>query len=189
VRTLLAVIVVSVLAIACSGGPQSPEGAAPPAVQAGGLVPDDKPAPPVRWSEATIPAGTALGLALVEPLSSETNRPGDRFRGRMVDGIVQGNRVVLPGGSIVDGKVLGAVAAGRGAGRQGGTLIVQFERITTPFGATADLAARVLKTGVAIQVVSDGVITGGGPGRSVVLPPEAPLTVVLEKPLQIKVRE
>ncbi len=187
-RPLSAILMVSALAIGCGGGPQAPEGGTP-AAQAGGLVPDNKPAPPVRWSDATIPAGTTLDLALVEPLSSETNRTGDRFRGRMVDGIVQGSRVVLPGGSIVEGKVLGAIAAGQGAGRQGGTLIVQFERITTPFGAAADIAARVVKTGVATQVVRDGVIGGGAPGRSVLLPPEASLTVVLEKPLQIKVRE
>lgn len=173
--------------IACGGTSQQAESTAGPS--AGGFVPDTKPAPPVRWSEATIPPGTHLELALSQALSSETSRPGDRFRARMIDAVVQGGKVVLPATSIVEGQVMNAVPAGRGAGVGGGSLSLAFEKITTPFGADAAVDARVVKTGVPMHLIRAGAISGGSPGRSAMLPPEARLTVVLNKPVQIKVRE
>lgn len=88
--------------------PESRPAAEPPAPR-----PTPRPTPrPIR-----IPAGTALTLILETPLSSATSVAGDRVTARIEKAVSESGRVVLPGGSVIEGGVLEARSSGRVKGR------------------------------------------------------------------------
>lgn len=66
-----------------------------------------------------VPAGTELTVRLTQSLSSKSNEPGDEFTGVLDHAVVVGDKVVIPEGSDVTGKVVDAEASGRfkGSGR------------------------------------------------------------------------
>lgn len=156
-----------------------------------GLVPDRKPPPPIRWRDATIETGTEFSLTLNDALGSATSHTGDPFEARIARAFIEGERVVIPEGSIVHG-VIGKVTPASGAvGNQGGMLVLTFVRITTPTGAAASIEASVsgISGGGALATRPDGkVIVGGARNRDVDLREGTPLTLVLDGPLAIKVR-
>ncbi|MGH9803799.1 MAG: hypothetical protein ACRD4D_01405 [Candidatus Acidiferrales bacterium] len=61
----------------------------------------------------TIPAGTELDVRLSTGLNSDNNRAGDSFEGSLDVPITAGDKVVLPKGAPVKGKVTNAVESGR----------------------------------------------------------------------------
>jgi BON domain len=70
------------------------------------------PAPaPVRPATVTIPDGTAIAIRLVDPLSSETAKVDDMFRGSLDTPITVDDKVVVPAGSDVEGRVVSAKSA------------------------------------------------------------------------------
>lgn len=79
-----------------------------------------------------VPAGTVLTLALDTALSSDTSQVGDAFTATVVESILSENRVVIPEGSRIEGKVTEAVAAKRGAGN--GRLGLGFNALRLPSG-------------------------------------------------------
>jgi len=62
-----------------------------------------------------VPAGTTFKVRLLRTLSSESAGPGDRWDGEVTSNIVVGDRVVIPAGSRVAGKVDEARPARRGS--------------------------------------------------------------------------
>src|SRR3954463_1211090 len=66
------------------------------------------PAPPPPPARLTIPAGTKLSVRLTDPLSSETAKVGDTFRGTLDQAIMQEDKVVIPRDADVQGRVLAA---------------------------------------------------------------------------------
>ncbi len=156
-----------------------------------GFVPDRKPPPPIRWRDATIEAGTEFALTLNGAVGSATSRAGDPFQARMARAYIEGDRVVIPEGSIIHGVIGEVTAASRAVGNQGGMLVLSFVRITTPTGAAAAIEASVseISGGGAVASLPDKkVIIGGARKRDVDLKEGTPLTVVLNGPLAIKVR-
>ncbi len=55
-----------------------------------------------------VPAGTPLVISLQSPLSSTNARQGDVFQAELDEPIMNSGRVVLPRGSMVNGRVLAA---------------------------------------------------------------------------------
>ncbi|HEY4588833.1 MAG TPA: hypothetical protein VII86_06385, partial [Thermoanaerobaculia bacterium] len=83
-----------------------PAPAPAPAPAAPGPVPSLEPAPvpePVREEprpvSVTVPAGTHLEVELTRTLASNTSSPGDAFRARVDEDVVQDGVVVIPRGS------------------------------------------------------------------------------------------
>ena len=60
----------------------------------------------------TIPPGTDLEVRLDETLSSAANRSGDTFEATLVDPITLENRVIVPRGARLSGRVLEAIPSG-----------------------------------------------------------------------------
>jgi hypothetical protein len=60
-----------------------------------------------------IPSGATLPLVLETALSSETSRPGDVVVARLADDVRVGEKVVVPTGSELRGRVTAAVPSGR----------------------------------------------------------------------------
>jgi type IV secretory pathway VirB10-like protein len=75
----------------------------------------------------TIPAGTELQLVLENGLSSATSRVGDPVTARVSRATSPDGRVLLPGGTVLKGRVYRADAAGRVSGKS--RLAVDFDRI------------------------------------------------------------
>lgn len=155
------------LAAGCGGSQQGTS----PGPTASGLnfVPDTKPAPAVRWAEASLPAGTEMQVILLDRLNSHLNRIGDRFMAQVTEAVVLGDTVVVPAGSTLNG----VVAQGRG-----GSLALAFNEITTPTGATAGIKARLSGSPASAGSRLDGVLEA-----------HARMTLVLEEPLNIKVKQ
>ena len=156
-----------------------------------GFVPDRKPAPPIRWGDATIETGTEFSLTLNGAIGSATSRAGDPFEARMARAYIEGERVVIPEGSTIHGMIGEVTPASGAVGNQGGILVLSFVRIITPTGAAAAIEASVseISSGGALAILPGRkVIVGGARNRDVDLKEGTPITVVLDGPLAIKVR-
>ncbi len=103
-RTILAVALLAALALAgCSqSGEESKEGG-------GGLTSVSQPKP----QSIVIPAGTNLDVRLTTGLNSKENSSGDAFEGTLDNAVVVGDKVAIPKGADVKGKVTNAVPSGR----------------------------------------------------------------------------
>src|SRR5215472_17858716 len=74
---------------------------------------------PPQSNSITVPAGTRLLIRLGETLTSDRQRSGARFTGRLETNLTVGGTVVAPQGSTVHGRVVSAQSAGRMAGGSG----------------------------------------------------------------------
>jgi hypothetical protein len=83
--------------------------------------------PGPRRDTLVIPGGTEMRVVLETGLSSETSRDGERVVARVERATAQDGRVVLPGGTVLRGRVVRAESAGRVRGRS--HLTVDFDRI------------------------------------------------------------
>jgi hypothetical protein len=99
-------------------------------------------APPVPKTIAiTVPESTPLNVKLEENLNSGTNHEGDTFTATLVQSVIVGDRVVLPEGSRIEGTLTSVVPAKKGIKESGGAMTLSFDRVTTPSGNTASMAA------------------------------------------------
>ena len=67
----------------------------------------------LRPAPITVPEGATLPLVLETAMSSATSRSGDRVVARLAEGVKVGEKVVVPAGSEVRGRVTVAVPSGR----------------------------------------------------------------------------
>jgi hypothetical protein len=92
-----------------------------------------------------VPEATPLNIKLEENLNSGTNHEGDTFRATLVEAVIVGDRVVLPEGSTIEGTLTSVVPAKKGLKESGGAMTLSFDRITTPSGNSASMAASFAK--------------------------------------------
>ena len=64
------------------------------------------PPPPPKPVTVTIPDGTQISIRLIDPLDSEKNQVGDRFRATLGHSIYVGDQVAIPVGTDVEGRVV-----------------------------------------------------------------------------------
>jgi hypothetical protein len=98
------------------------------------------PAPP-----GELPDGTLVKVKLNENLSSLTTRPGTKFTAEVTEPVMREGRVIVPVGSLLEGRVTWV----RGGKRIGGQAAIHLEprTVTLPDGAQYILRARVIDTG------------------------------------------
>jgi len=101
-KVFLVALVVAALGVAGCGSAQEGE-------EGGGLLSAVKPKP----APIVIPAGTNLDVRLNTGLTSEDNTDGDTFEGELESPLVVGEKVAIPKGADVKGKVTKAVKSGR----------------------------------------------------------------------------
>jgi hypothetical protein len=102
----MAVVTAAVLLAGCKAGSDTTPRASE-SKQPGGLLSALRPAPVI------IPEGATLSLVLETSMSSETSRAGDRVVAKLAEGVRVGEKVVVPEGSEVRGRVTAAVPSGR----------------------------------------------------------------------------
>jgi hypothetical protein len=92
-----------------------------------------------------LPDGTLLKVKLRENLSSLTTRPGTKFTAEITEPVMSDGRVIVPAGSLLEGRVTWV----HGGKRIGGQAAIHLEprTVTLPDGAAYILRARVIDTG------------------------------------------
>ncbi|HUN88444.1 MAG TPA: BON domain-containing protein [Terriglobales bacterium] len=136
------------------------------------------PPPPPKPVTITVPAGTEIAIRLVDPLDSEKNQVGDRFRATIAHSIRVGDEVVIPTGADVEGRVVDVKNAAHFTGQS----VLAVELTDLSMGGhnyelhTAEIrrqgAARGTNTvekvggGAAVGAII-GAIAGGGKGAAI----------------------
>lgn len=113
-----------------------------------------------------VPAGTEFDVKLVNPLSSATAQVEDRFEATSVVDLMQGDRVLVPAGSIMRGVVSSVKKAGRVERR--GSLTLAFDRITVR-GKDYPLRATVTEVLESEGVRGEAAKIGTGAGVGAIL--------------------
>jgi len=119
-----------------------------------------------RAERVSIPAGTQLSLVLETPLSSATSHPGDRVEARVERAMSDDGRVLLPGGTVLKGKVVEAQSSGRVKGRA--RLVVAFDQIVVR-GRTQPLATTEIEATATDSHKRDGAVIGGGAAAGAII--------------------
>jgi tRNA A-37 threonylcarbamoyl transferase component Bud32 len=107
----------------------------------------------------TVPPGTRLRLAIEEPLSSETARPGDGFSAESTGPVRIEGVEALPSGVRFHGTVTEAAPARDSEGR--GTMTLVLESVQLPGGGRVKLATRPLVLRAPSTKKKDAGIVGG----------------------------
>lgn len=142
-RDLMLLAVLSGSAIVCAGQtqpaapvvqapPDTSESAGPPATAA------SRPSPPDSLAgRLVIPANTTIPLELRNTINTRTAQPGQTVYCTTIYPLTVRNRIVVPVGSYVKGKLTEVKRPGRVKGKA--ELAVSFDEITLPNGVTKSL--------------------------------------------------
>jgi len=84
-----------------------------------------------------VPAGTVIPVTLMSRISTKNARDGDGIYGKTVFPITVNNRIVIPEGSFVRGKVTEIRRPGRVKGK--GELTLNFQTLVLPSGITVPI--------------------------------------------------
>lgn len=123
--------------------------------------------PPVkRAGVVTLPAGTKARVILLRRLSASKSSPGESFRALLVQPIRLDSRIVLPEGSLFQGKVERRTRP-RWLSRPG-SIRLEFTRLIPPTGGgdhiVASLAGADMDRRAGARMDSEGELRGGRPG-------------------------
>jgi hypothetical protein len=116
----------------------------------------------------TLPAGTQARIVLLNRITASKGQAGDSFCARLIEPVRLGSRVVLPEGSILQGKVVKDTRP-RMLSRAG-ALLLSFNSLRTPSGSNAHVVASVYAINVDrsshTKVDSEGELRGDHPGKA-----------------------
>jgi len=85
-----------------------------PSAPAPTVMPPPPPPPP---KPVTIPDGTVLQIRMIDTIDSASNQPGDRFRATLDTPITIDDKVIVPQGADIEGRVAELKSAGHFAGK------------------------------------------------------------------------
>jgi hypothetical protein len=150
-RALVAVLLVSGMALGQAADPAKPADAATPAGTTGqSSAQSSTPPAVVTPAQATdpnavvIPAGTKLPLLLKQAISTKNAREGDAVYAETAFPFVMNDRILIPAGTFVQGKIMHTERAGRSSKRA--EILIHFTSMIYPTGYTVMLPASVENT-------------------------------------------
>jgi hypothetical protein len=113
-------------------------------------APAPEPAPePVReeprTASVTVPAGAQIDVEFTRRLASNTSSPGDSFRARVSQDLIQDGVVAIPAGSEILGEVTDALPLKRVGGQA--RLALKFTDLVLPSGKTVPIDASFVQEG------------------------------------------
>jgi len=116
----------------------------------------------------TLPAGTQCKILLLGGVSASKSKPGDMVRARLLEPVVLNSKLVLPAGTLFEGKVLKKTPP-RWLSRSG-SLYMTFTDLTLPGGnripISASLAGAELDERSHTKMDSEGRLHGEHPGKA-----------------------
>jgi hypothetical protein len=116
----------------------------------------------------TLPARTAFKILLLGDVSASKSKPGDVVQSRLIEPVLLSSRVVLPAGTLVEGKVVKKTPPRWGS--RAGSLALAFTGLTLPGGNMIPIAASL--TGAELdrrshtRIDSEGQLRGEHPGKA-----------------------
>jgi len=95
----------------------------------------------------TVPQGTEVAVTLSTNVGSATSHVGDILSATTTAPIVVGNRVAIPAGSTISGRVTGVNPATKGLdiSEKGGAISLTFDEVTTPQGFSTPMSASLVR--------------------------------------------
>lgn len=105
-------------------------------------------------------------MRLDSTVSTATAKAGDAVVARIVEPVRQGDRLLVPDGAEVRGRVVTAVRSGKVKGRA--RLVVEFDRLTVD-GRRHDIAATPIDITADDSKKRDAAIIGGGAGAGAII--------------------
>jgi hypothetical protein len=129
---------------------------------------DAYPFAPDLSSLETLPAGTACKILLLSDVSASKSKPGDLVQARLLEPVMLNSRVVLPAGTLIEGKVVKKTPPRWGS--RAGSLALTFTGLTLPGGnvipMAASLAGAELDRRSHTKIDSEGQLRGERPGMA-----------------------
>ena len=115
-------------------------------------------AEPVR---VTVPKGTQMQVTLSTDVGSEWSQIGDQITATTMAPVVVGDRVAIPQGSTISGRVTDVYAGKKGLkiSEKGGSVFLSFDQVITPQGTSAPMLASI--SSIARSKGKTGKIIGG----------------------------
>ena len=122
--------------------------------------------PAPRRERLSLAEGSELQLVLETGVSSETSNEGDRVVARVERATGPDGRILLPGGTVLQGRVTSADSAGRVRGRS--RVAVDFDKIVVR-GRTYDLATTSIEAQGDASHKRDAAIIGGSTAAGAII--------------------
>jgi hypothetical protein len=150
--------------------------AAAPAASAPAPAPAEPPRPASQ--EFSINPGTILTVRLIDTIDTSRNRPGDIFHASLDAPLVSGDRVIVPKGAEVIGRLVQAKSAGRVSGRSeisleltqimvgGKAYPLQTAALEEQGASRGKRSAAVIGGGAGLGALI-GAVAGGGKGAAI----------------------
>jgi len=116
----------------------------------------------------TLPAGTACKILLLGDVSASKSKPGDLVQARLLEPVFLNSRLVLPAGTLFEGKVVKKTPPRWGS--RAGSLALTFTGLTLPGGnvipIAASLAGAELDRRSHTKIDAEGQLRGERPGKA-----------------------
>lgn len=138
-----------------------------PAATTAAAAPAAKPEPPPPPKPIVVPAGTKVSVSLVTPLSSKTNRRGDRIEGTVVSDVMIDGKVAIPTGATVSGTVTDRVSGSKEIGKTP-MIGVAFDTLAPDADRAVAISANFVQTGKSDTGRDTAKIAGGGAAGAVI---------------------
>jgi len=123
---------------------------------------------PETSTSGVLPAATRCKILLLDSVSAARSKPGDAVRARLLEPVLLNSRVILPAGSLFQGKVVKRTAP-RWLSRPG-SLYLTFTDLTFPEGTRLSIAASVagaeLDQRSHTRIDAEGQLRGERPGKA-----------------------
>jgi hypothetical protein len=127
-----------------------------------------EPAPAELPGSVTLAAGTQARVILLGGVSASRNRPGDSFQARLIQPVRFDSKVILPEGTLLQGKVVRSKRP-RMLSRAG-SLFLAFTGLTVPGGTAAPVQASITEAQLDqrshTRLDPEGELRGERPGRA-----------------------
>jgi hypothetical protein len=143
-RGFWALLLISGMALAQAPDAQKPDSAAASSTPAAAATPAPAPRAASDPNAITIPAGTKIPLLLKQAISTKNAREGDAVYAETAFPYVVDDRVIVPAGSYIQGKISHVERAGHGSGRA--EILIHFTSMIYPSGYTVMLPGSVENT-------------------------------------------
>jgi hypothetical protein len=117
-------------------------------------------------ASSVLPAGTVCRLLLLENISASKSHAGDEIHARLLEPVLSESKVVVPAGSMFEGRVMKATRPR--APSRAGSLTIAFESIQLPEGrripVSVSLASVAVNASSPVKIDREGRLQGSRPG-------------------------
>ena len=124
------------------------------------------PLPSSLSSSSVLPAGTVCRVLLLEDISASKSHAGDEIHARLLEPILSDSKIVIPAGSLFEGRVMKAMRPRIPS--RAGSLTIAFDSVQLPEGhripVSASLASVGVNAGSPLKMDREGRLHGSRPG-------------------------